>query len=127
MKHFLHFIGFIIITAAAATAVGMVVMLLWNWLIPDLCGFATIGFWQALGLFALCKLLIGGLGFHGHGHGPHFYKKKMKKMNRFRELHDKWLNMTPEDRRDFVKRRHAFFGSQCFGMQTSETQEENGD
>jgi len=50
----------------------------------------------------------------------------MEKINRFRELHDKWLNMTPEDRRDFVKRRHASFGTQCCGTQTSEKQEEYG-
>jgi len=127
MRHFLHFTGFIILAAAVASALGAAVMLLWNWLAPDLFGFAEIGFLQALGLFALCKLLIGGLGFHGRGPGRHFHKNKMEKINRFRELHDKWLNMTPEERRDFVKRRKAFFGSQCCGAQTSEKQEESGD
>jgi hypothetical protein len=123
MKHFFHFIGFIILTVAAATALGFAVMLLWNWLLPDLCGFATIGFWQALGLFALCKLLIGGLGFHGHGH--HFHKKREEKMNRFREMHDKWQTMSPEDRRNFIKHRKAFFGAHCCGTQTSEKQDES--
>ena len=38
---------------------GYVIMLLWNWLMPDLFGLATITFWQALGIGLLSKLLFG--------------------------------------------------------------------
>ena len=34
------------------------VMLLWNWLMPMIFGLPTIGFWQALGLITLFRLLI---------------------------------------------------------------------
>jgi membrane protein required for beta-lactamase induction len=34
------------------------VWLLWNWLMPVIFGLPTIGFWQALGLCALCSLLF---------------------------------------------------------------------
>ena len=34
-------------------------MLLWNWLMPDLFGLQTIGFWQACGLLVLSSLLFG--------------------------------------------------------------------
>ena len=44
---------------------GALVMLLWNWLLPPLVGWSEVGFWQALGLLALCRLLFGGL--HGCG------------------------------------------------------------
>jgi hypothetical protein len=44
---------------------GEFVMLLWNWLAPQLFGWREITFWQALGLLALCRLLFGGFGRHG--------------------------------------------------------------
>ena len=43
---------------------GAIIMHLWNWLLPDLFGWPRIGFWQALGLLALCRILFSG-GFHG--------------------------------------------------------------
>jgi hypothetical protein len=53
----------------AAGLVGLVVMLLWNWLLPPILGVRAIDFWQALGLFALARLLVGGLRRGGHrGH-----------------------------------------------------------
>lgn len=50
---------------------GLAVMLLWNWLMPELFGLQAISFWQAAGLLVLCKVLFGGLGGHHHGHGCH--------------------------------------------------------
>lgn len=56
---------------------GALVMQLWNWLLPELFGWRTVTFWQALGLLALCRILFGGFGSHGvhsrarrreHGH-----------------------------------------------------------
>jgi membrane protein required for beta-lactamase induction len=35
------------------------VMLLWNWLMPDIFGLPTITFWQAMGLSALGNFLFG--------------------------------------------------------------------
>jgi hypothetical protein len=37
---------------------GGIVQLLWNWLLPPLAGWREIGFWQALGILALCRILI---------------------------------------------------------------------
>jgi hypothetical protein len=42
---------------------GEVVMHLWNWNLPAVFGWRQITFWQALGLFALCRILFGDLGF----------------------------------------------------------------
>ena len=47
---------------------GTVVMLLWNWLAPELFGLQLISFWQAVGLLALCRILFGGFGFSGRSH-----------------------------------------------------------
>ena len=44
-----------VIGVAAITLAGWVVSGLWNWLMPSVFGLHTIGFWQALGLFALTR------------------------------------------------------------------------
>ena len=43
---------------AIGLGLGLLVMVLWNWLMPDLFGLETIGYWQAVGLFVLCHLLF---------------------------------------------------------------------
>lgn len=53
--------------ALGAAALGFIVgslclpailMLLWNWLMPGLFGLATIGYFKALGLFLIAKILF---------------------------------------------------------------------
>jgi hypothetical protein len=50
----------VLLVALAATVLSLVVMSLWNWLVPGLFGLHQIGFWQALGLLLLSKILFGG-------------------------------------------------------------------
>ena len=50
-------LGSLIVVAVYAVLLAVPTMLLWNWLMPAICGFKTITFWQALGLAYLCKLL----------------------------------------------------------------------
>jgi len=52
-----------ILTVLATIAVGCLfmalpVMLLWNWLMPEIFGLVEIGFWQALGLCFLNSALF---------------------------------------------------------------------
>jgi|SRR5580765_2406100 hypothetical protein len=69
---------------------GEVVMHLWNWLTPALFGWRQVTFWQALGILALCRILVGGHGFRGPGR------------SRFRRrMHERWEQMTPEERERF--------------------------
>jgi hypothetical protein len=65
---------------------GLVVQLLWNWLLPPLFGLHQITFWQALGILVLCRILFGGFGGHSHRSG----------FRRRRSEH--WEQMTPEER-----------------------------
>ena len=45
---------------------GAVVQALWNWLLPPILGWPAIGFWQALGLLVLARILFGGVrSIHG--------------------------------------------------------------
>lgn len=42
-----------------------VVMLLWNWLVPELFSGPILTYWQTLGILLLSKILLTGVG-HGH-------------------------------------------------------------
>ena len=52
------FFGFLFFIAFG----GVVVLLLWNWLMPDIFDLRRLTFWEALGLLALCRILFGGFG-----------------------------------------------------------------
>jgi len=81
--------------AALLAVVSYVVMLLWNNLLPEILHVGTITFWQAMGIFILCKLLFGfGKPGGGGGGGP-WMRHKMAQ--RFKE-------MTPEDREKFKEK-----------------------
>jgi len=57
--------------AALVLLLGLVVMSLWNCILPGLVGLHTITFWQAIGLLILSRILFGGFkccGHHGHFH-----------------------------------------------------------
>jgi hypothetical protein len=59
------FIAFLIFIALG----GVVVQLLWNWLVPSLFGLRVVTLWEALGLLALSRILFGGFGRGGGSHG----------------------------------------------------------
>lgn len=77
---------------------GEVVMRLWNWLLPPLFGWRTLGFWQALGLLALCRILFGGLGHGGPGRGPG------------RHWRGRCRSMSPEEREKFRRAMEEGYG-----------------
>lgn len=81
---------FLLWAVAAGAVFGLVVMVLWNWLIPSLTGWTEITFWQALALVILSRVLFGG--FRGHGWGHMHWRHRM---------HERWGRMTPEDREKF--------------------------
>ena len=81
---------FLLFAAVAVAVLGLVVTALWNRLMPDLFGWRSISFGQALGLLILMRLLFGG--FHG-GPGRH-----LRWRGRMRE---RWAQMTPEEREKF--------------------------
>lgn len=66
----LQMLGWVILGIIGVTALallfGYFVMILWNWLMPDIFGLTTITFWQAFGLTLLARLVFGGFKHHGH-------------------------------------------------------------
>jgi len=67
--------GTIFITGLAILF-GFVIMWLWNWLMPMIFGLTTLTFWEAVGVFILFKILLGGCGGFGSKN-----KKSSKKSN----------------------------------------------
>lgn len=73
------------------TVFSLLLMWLWNWLVPPVFGWHTINFWQAVGIFVLSKILFGG--FRGGGRAMHGRRRMM----------ERWEQMTPEEREKFRK------------------------
>ena len=81
---------FTMIGVVGLAVAGVVVMSLWNWLVPSVFGWHSIGFWQALGLLLLSKILLGG-----------FYGGPRRDRHWRRRLRERWEHMTPEERERF--------------------------
>ena len=62
----IQIVGIIIFGVIAITGLailfGFIVMWLWNWLMPEVFGLTTLTYWQAVGMFILLKILLGGIG-----------------------------------------------------------------
>jgi len=103
---------FVPLVALVGAVVGVVVMSLWNWLMPAIFGLPHIGFWQAVGLLIFSKILLGGFhggrGFHGHWRG---------------RMMERWQKMTPEEREKFretMRHRCGPFGGAAVTPQAGE-------
>lgn len=90
---------------------GVIVLLLWNWLLPPLFGWPPISFWQALGLLALCRILFGGFGGHG-GHRSSFRRR----------LAEHCASMSPEERKRLRERLR-----ERWGLKGSASESERGE
>ena len=113
--HPVRFIGFVVPRAIAAVVFvlvaiglfGFIVMHLWNWLLPPLFGWQLIGFWQAVGLLLLARILFGGIrgrgGWRGH------WRSRMR---------ERWEQMTPEEREKFRAGFVRSYGWRCGGEES---------
>ena len=90
---------FFIPLAAAAflSAISFIVMQLWNHLLPAILHTGVITFWQAMGLFILCKILFG----FGKG-GPRGFKRRGPWMRQ--RMQERLKNMSPEEREKFKRK-----------------------
>lgn len=76
-------LGGVVFAVFFAFLFGIVVKLLWNWLMPALFGLGVISFWQAFGIVLLAKILFGG---HGHGSSIHEKRHERYLRGKFRKL-----------------------------------------
>lgn len=105
MKHIkfirgpLFFIKMILILALTS----IIVMLLWNALIPAIFNGPVLTYWQSAGLLLLSKILFGSMG-RGFGR-KHHYPDEMWK----RKLKAKYEAMTPEEKHKFRSKCNSRF------------------
>lgn len=92
----LSFAGFAL---AGMGVFGLVVMSLWNWLMPALFGVRSITFWQAWGVLLLSRILLGSFS-GGRSHDRHWRAR----------LIDRWEQMSPEERAKFREKLRRRWG-----------------
>lgn len=85
-----RFVGvrFVLFGIAFVGVMGLLIVGLWNALMPAIFGLPAINFWQALGLFLLSRILFGRFG----GWGSRMRKARFVRC---------WTDLTPEDRQRF--------------------------
>ncbi len=78
----------------AFLAVGsLAFMLLWNALLPVIFGLKAIGYWQAVGLLLLAKILFGGWGRR-----PSTFLSRRRHWEEWKKWHDEHHESSPGDR-----------------------------
>ncbi|HUV06617.1 MAG TPA: hypothetical protein VMX75_02740 [Spirochaetia bacterium] len=103
-------VGGIVLALAMAFLLGLVVMWLWNWLMPVIFGLPTINYWQGWGLVLLAHILFKA-GVHHHDHEKrhdHAWEWRKKMRDRISE------KLSPENKTP---------GSDSTGKQEKEQQE----
>jgi hypothetical protein len=94
MRFRLWFFGKLILVLVAIAALGGIVMMLWNAIMPAVfVGAHAIDYGHAVGLLVLCRILFGGFKGHGGWRGHRHWRR--------------WEQMTPEEREKFTQGRCA--------------------
>ncbi len=88
---------FVLIPIAVFLAAGLVVMLLWNFLLPAIFGIKAISYIQALGVFVLSRILFGNFGFKRgfrHHHSNPYFKQEFRSLSdeEKQKLKEQWRN-----------------------------------
>lgn len=108
----------IALIAIVALALGFIIMQLWNGLVPALFGGPVIGYWQAIGLLLLSRILLAG-GPGGRG-GP------WRRGDARRRFAERWAAMSPEEREQFRREGFRRCGPRFGGEPDVETSPEAG-
>lgn len=86
---------------------GYLIMVLWNWLMPEIFGWKEITYWQGMGLFVLARFLVGSFGGD---------KSKDEKKRCGRGRYEEWWQSEGEK----SYRRYVEKGSEPDGGETPE-------
>ena len=108
----------IIMATLFALVFGYFVMLLWNWLMPDLFNLQPITYWQAFGIILLARLIFGGFKHgrdHDHDHDSHFKRKfikktglsEFKKWNDWKYYDDFWKEKGKAAYKEYVEKKES--------------------
>ena len=61
-------IGGVVLAAALALLFGLLVMVLWNWIMPEVFGLPPLTYWQSWGIVLLAHILFKAGGHRDHDH-----------------------------------------------------------
>jgi len=104
---------FFLLFIIAVPLFGLLVMSLWNAILPAVLGVKSITFLQALGILLLSKILFGGFGGHrGRRHGR----------DKWIEMKQKFAGMSPEEREKFKSEWKNRCGSRWGGFEKTGSQ-----
>jgi hypothetical protein len=78
---------FVILGIGLLFLFGYIVMLLWNWLMPEIFGLKTLTYWQAWGILALSCILFGRIGGGGGKSGSSSDRKRKRKLRAYMKEH----------------------------------------
>jgi hypothetical protein len=76
-------IGFGILGIGLLAVFGWVVMLLWNWLMPEIFGLKTVSYWQAWGLLILSYILFKGIDLGSDQSSRRTEKRRKRELRRY--------------------------------------------
>ena len=117
-----RFLGIMMFCAMIAVF-SVAAMFLWNALMPQIFGLPVLSYWQAAGLVILARILFGGLGLgrfgafggRANGFGGSGDERLFHQGNALRE---KWLNMSEDERVEFVRNHRGFRNNPFFDGQS---------
>jgi Ca2+/H+ antiporter, TMEM165/GDT1 family len=94
-SRFPRFLFFLLFLFAFIVPLSFIIMALWNNILVAVLHVSVINFWQALGLFALSRILFGGFPHKPAWAGHHRHRGEMQ------EMRNKWFNLSPEEKKHF--------------------------
>jgi Ca2+/H+ antiporter, TMEM165/GDT1 family len=94
-SRFPRFILFLLFIFAVLVPLSFIIMALWNNILVAVLHVPVIDFWQALGLFALSRILFGGFPGKPAWAGHHRRRHEME------EMKNRWFNLSPEEKIQF--------------------------
>ena len=103
----IHVLKMLLMGIVIITLFSVVVMLLWNWLMPAIFGLKVITIWEAAGLFALARILFSPF-WGGRPHNRHMHHHERN------QIMEKWRKMSQSERNKIIKERREMFGNGPF-------------
>ncbi|TWV15221.1 hypothetical protein FQ707_02615 [Bacteroidaceae bacterium HV4-6-C5C] len=103
----IHVLKMLLMGIVIITLFSVVVMLLWNWLMPALFGLKVITILEAAGLFALARILFSPFW----GGRPNHRQMHHHERN---QIMEKWRKMSQSERNKIIKERREMFGNGPF-------------